>query len=282
VTRGGLGRISHDLPLALQLMEKKMKDDISRRRFTSRILTWAAGIPLIGGLVTATSPMLRVLRPTLGPFDFNKPPDAPPPIPSVTGKITDPELSYVWGSKGFVYSQLNVEYTPNHINSSTIPGFVVKLPTEIAKKYADYFRSGPPKDNPDAAKTAEAIEKYELSVFSRICVHLGCVFNYFGPKPHAGLTPAQIAQGPNDKNWKEFNDVVRQNYNYPGAKPDQGYFACPCHFSVYDLDAFDPAHDNKLGKVVSGPAPRPPRFFFFEVNDAGEIIAKGVESGGVA
>ena len=259
-----------------------MSEDMSRRALLARGLTWAAGIPLLGAAVGAVSPMLRVLRPTLGPYDFNKPPDAPPPIPSIAANLADPELSFMWGSKGFVYNQMNVEYTPNHLNSSTIPGFVVKLPPEIAKKYAAYFRTGPVASNPDSKLTADGIEKGQIAVFSRICVHLGCVFNYFGPKPKPGLPKAVIAQGPTSQNWTQLNNVVQSNYNYPGAKPNQGYFSCPCHFSVYDLDQFDPAHDDKLGKVVSGPAPRPPRFFFFALDLANNVIVKGVESGGVA
>lgn len=262
-----------------------MADDITRRRMLARGLTWAAGVPLLGAGVVAASPLLRVLRPTLGPFDFNEPPDAPPALKSTAAKVSDPELAYVWGAKSFVYQQLNVEYTPNHLNSSTIPGFVVKLPPDIAKKYADYFRNGPPNANEYAKKTAEGVEKYQVALYSRICVHLGCVFNYFGPKPKPGVPAAVLAQGPTpttEQDWTQFNDTVKQNYNYPGAKPDQGYFSCPCHFSVYDLNQFDPAHEDKLGKVVSGPAPRPPRFFFFEVGEDGSITAKGVESGGVA
>lgn len=250
-----------------------------------RALTWAAGVPLLGAAVGASSPLLRVLRPTLGPFDYNKGVDEPPAIKSVAANIHDKELSYEWGSKSFVFGQMNVEYTPNHLNASTIPGFVVKLPKDVATEYAKYFRTGPVSSNKDAAGTADGVEKGQIAVFSRICVHLGCVFNYFGPQPKPDAPSADIAAGPTpatDQYWTQYNTVVIANYNYPGAKPDQGYFSCPCHFSVYDLNQFDPANDNKLGKVVSGPAPRPPRFFFFELKDNGDIIAKGVESGGVA
>jgi Rieske Fe-S protein len=251
----------------------------------ARGLTWAAGIPILGGVALAGAELLRVLRPTLGPLELNKPPDTPPPLNSVAAKLDDPDLGYVWGFKGFVYGQLNVEYTPNHLNGSTIPGFVVKLPKDVATKYADYFRRPPTSQSPDAAATAAGIEKGQVAVFSRICVHLGCVFNYFGPKPVPGTPSSALAVGANPSNdqyWKQENQDVQERYNYPNAKINQGYFSCPCHFSVYDLNQFDPDHDNKLGKVVSGPAPRPPRYFFFNLDDQGQIIVKGVESGGIA
>jgi Rieske Fe-S protein len=248
-----------------------MADDINRRTAIGRGLAWAAGIPILGAAIGASSPLLRVLRPTLGPYDFDKPPDAPPPILSKAANIADEELKYEWGSKSFVYSQMNVEYTPEHLNGSTIPGFVVRIPKDVAAKYANYFRTDPTvASNPYAKGTADGVENGSIAVFSRICVHLGCVFNYFGPKPKPGAPPTALTAGPTpatDALWTQYNNIVQSNYNYPGAKPNQGYFSCPCHFSVYDLDQFDPAHDNKLGKVVSGPAPRPPRFFFFELTN---------------
>ena len=262
-----------------------MAEDISRRGMIGRALTWAAGVPILVAGAGALSPLIRVLRPTVEPFEINKGVDEPPAINSVAANLKDKELRYEWGSKGFVFGQMNVEYTPDHLNASTIPGFVVKLPPDVAKQYADYFRKGSYASNKDAPATADGIEKGQIAVFSRICVHLGCVFNYFGPQPKPDAPPTAVAAGPSpatDAYWNQYNSVVIANYNYPGAQPNQGYFSCPCHFSVYDLKQFDPANDGKLGKVVSGPAPRPPRFFFFELKENGDVLAKGVESGGVA
>jgi Rieske Fe-S protein len=52
--------------------------------------------------------------------------------------------------------------------------------------------------------------------------------------------------------------------------------ACPCHLSIYD-----PADPAMPGRVLSGPAPRPPRTFFYTVS-GGQILAKYVEPGGIA
>jgi hypothetical protein len=43
---------------------------------------------------------------------------------------------------------------------------------------------------------------------------------------------------------------------------------------VYDPTQVDPATTNLPGKVVSGPAPRTPFPFDFEINANGEIIIK--------
>lgn len=85
--------------------------------------------------------------------------------------------------------------------------------------------------------------------YSRICPHMGCIFQYV-PDP--------------DEASKGFN------YRPPNGKP---VFACPCHLSV-----FDPAQE---GKVVSGPAPRPPRHFEFKI-DGSNVVIMSLEKGGIA
>lgn len=89
----------------------------------------------------------------------------------------------------------------------------------------------------------------KFEVYSRICPHMGCIFQYV-PNP----------------------EDSEKGYNY---KPEHGQpvFACPCHLSVYD-----PLQD---GKVVSGPAPRPPRHFDFKI-ESGQLIIGAIESGGIA
>lgn len=94
-------------------------------------------------------------------------------------------------------------------------------------------------------------DDYQFVVYSRICPHMGCIFTYV-PDP----------------------DDVASGYNY---RPPKGtpMFACPCHLSVYD-----PLQE---GKVVSGPAPRPPRVFTFNVDkDNQKLVITDLEQGGIA
>lgn len=98
---------------------------------------------------------------------------------------------------------------------------------------------------------SEAADEYKFVVYSRICPHMGCIFRYVDD-PH----------------------VARDGFNYnpPEGKP---VFACPCHLSV-----FDPLQE---GKVVSGPAPRPPRHFEFTIDQASQmLVITDVEQGGIA
>ncbi len=231
---------------------------MNRRTLFLRFLNWVAGLPVVVGLLAAISPILRVLRPTLQPFQFNQPPDPPPGEPQVVGNIS--EFKEVWAYKSFYFVQRNREYSPRRVNESLIAGFAVRLPQDVAQKAGDYIAASA--QSPEQKATAEAIRKTGVMLFSRICPHLGCNFNYFPP---------------------EKSEKVRADYNYSGAQSDRAYFACPCHFSTYDLKQFqDVLGQMKLGKVVNGPAPRPPRTFTFEVRDNGDIVVTGVEAGGVA
>ncbi len=94
-------------------------------------------------------------------------------------------------------------------------------------------------------------DDYQFVVYSRICPHMGCIFRYV-PDPNEAATGF--------------------NYRPPEGTP---VFACPCHLSV-----FDPLQE---GKVVSGPAPRPPRYFNFEIDKGSQtLVISDVESGGIA
>ena len=70
---------------------------------------------------------------------------------------------------------------------------------------------------------------------------------------------------------------VAAGYNYT-PNPGQKVFACPCHLSVYDPMLED---TKGRGKVVSGPAPRSPFKFNFNVND-GMLAIESLESGGIS
>lgn len=189
-----------------------MADGTSRRL----LLKTAAAIPLAATFGLLASPFLRFLRPTLKPLDVlgnSDQPMAEQPVPSFMEK----DFPTPWTCIPFMFKQCYVEYNPEAKEVRQIPGFIVKLPTG------------------------------DVVAYSRICPHLGCIFN-FVPNPE------DCAKG----------------YNF---KPEGPVFACPCHLSVYDI-----AHD---GKVVSGPAPRPPRKFEVKkVGDTYQVLS--LEAGGIA
>ncbi len=88
--------------------------------------------------------------------------------------------------------------------------------------------------------------KDNLYAISRICPHEGCVINFYKERDEVAFE-VQVEGFPNPM------------------------LVCPCHKSV-----FDPAQG---GKVLSGPAPRPPWTFEFVV-DRGRVIIKDLEPGG--
>jgi Rieske Fe-S protein len=90
--------------------------------------------------------------------------------------------------------------------------------------------------------------KQGLYVVSRICPHEGCDIGFH----------------------KERNEIPRP---LPAEveKFDNPMLVCSCHQSM-----FDPADG---GKVIGGPAPRPPWVFEFVV-DKGRIVITGLEPGG--
>jgi Rieske Fe-S protein len=216
---------------------------MNRRDFLKIIVS----IPVLGGLAMFASPLFRYLRPTSGPLsstriDFKGQPTeweghnglfSQPDMPKAEREVTF-QLSQFptpWSFQPFTFSQQSREYTFRHFQASKIPGFVVRLPED---------KGGQP----------------DFMVVSRICPHMGCVFNFL-PDPTEAAA-----------------------YNYPQAKTP--LFACPCHLSVYDpLQEQDVSGKLLRGKVVSGPAPRPPRQFTFEAKGA-QLIVKALEAGGIA
>ena len=186
------------------------------------VLKTVAALPLAATFGLLASPFLRFLRPTLKPLDVlgqSDQPMAEPPIPT----FTDKDFPEPWTCIPFMFNQKYIEYNPEAKEVRKIPGFIVKLPTN------------------------------EIVAYSRICPHLGCIFNFVPD-------PAECAKG--------------YNFN-PNTLPGGGrpVFACPCHLSVYDIA--------NSGKVVSGPAPRPPRKFEVKkVGDNYEVIA--LEAGSIA
>ncbi len=216
---------------------------MNRRDFLKLIVS----IPVLGALALFVSPLFRYLRPSSGPLQTTDwdvsgnptdwqgksglvaPPDMPQAERQVTFNLSD--FPSPWSFQPFTFSQRSKEYTFRHFQASKIPGFVVRLPED---------KDGKP----------------DFIVVSRICPHMGCVFNFLPD-------PAEAAA-----------------YNYPSAK--NPLFACPCHLSVYDpLQTQEVNGKNVPGKVVSGPAPRPPRQFTYDIKDA-TLVITALEAGGIA
>lgn len=216
---------------------------MNRRDFLKLIVS----IPILGALALFVSPLFRYLRPSSGPLNTTRvntkgnftdwegssglfaPPDMPQAEREVTFNVAD--FPGPWSFQPFTFSQRSKEYTFRHFQASKIPGFVVRLPED---------KDGKP----------------DFIVVSRICPHMGCVFNFLPD-------PAEAAA-----------------YNYPSAK--NPLFACPCHLSVYDpLQTQDVNGQQVPGKVVSGPAPRPPRQFTYEIKDT-KLVITALEAGGIA
>src|SRR5579875_1308143 len=95
----------------------------------------------------------------------------------------------------------------------------------------------------------------DIVLFSRICPHLGCIYNYVS-------------------DWHEVSA------GYGGFRPpgfeQHALMACPCHFSIYD-----PEYPDNPGNVISGPAPRGARYFRFEIH-GDDIVVTGAEVGAIA
>jgi len=179
------------------------------------VLKGMLAVPVLGTLLAALSPFMRFLKPTVKPLNYMQGPDLPTSLKPVVFDLS--LFPNAFDAQSFNFTQINKEYTALGTQKRDVPGYAVKLP------------SG------------------DFAVYSRICPHLGCVFNYV-PNP----------------------DDVAKGYNF---RPDGPVFACPCHLSVFDIQ-----HE---GKVVSGPAPRPPRKFVYKVEN-NQLVISDLESGGVA
>jgi Rieske Fe-S protein len=216
---------------------------MNRRDFLKLIVS----IPVLGALALFVSPLFRFLRPSSAPLSQTRidpkgnvtdwqgssglfsPPDMPKAERNVEFDLS--QFPTPWSFQPFTFNQSSKEYTFKHFQASKIPGFVVRLPED---------KDGKP----------------DFIVVSRICPHMGCVFNFLPD-------PAEAAA-----------------YNYPSAK--NPLFACPCHLSVYDpLQKQDVSGQMLAGKVVSGPAPRPPRHFQFDMKGT-KLVITALEAGGIA
>jgi len=203
---------------------------INRRTLIRALL----GMPVLGGLLVWLNPLLRFVKPTAGPGELAPAPERPISQPLLVGLID--EIPEPWSYREFVYVQETPEYTRHRTQRSEVPGFLVRLPDTAP---------GIEVTRPDGSKA-------KILVVSRICPHLGCIFEF--------VTDL---------------DRLRTTYQFPRA--EKPHFACPCHLSVYDLMDTQTVGGRPLqGRVVSGPATRPPRAMAFTVNND-QVIVTGVE-----
>ncbi len=222
---------------------------MERRRFLKLVTT----IPALAAMAALVSPLLRFLKPNVEKFKIYAPTIEDTAHGEPIAVATLREVANAWDFKYFVFTQKYPQYTPEGFKAANVPGVVVRLPYTI-RLYDPATGRGPLSWARDLGKTPRVTDS-NLIIFSRICPHLGCIYNYV-------------------PNYKEVT-AGYGGYLPPPAR-QHALMACPCHLSIYD-----PADRQVPGRVVSGPAPRPPRTFLFEVQGE-NIVVTDLEPGGIA
>ena len=214
---------------------------VNRRSF----LKWASGLPIVAAAAALASPLLRLLKPNVEKLEIYAPTRHDAPRADLTVAAAVAEVARPWDFKYFVFTQRYPQYTSQGFKAANVPGVVVRLPYTIRLPVA-WAR--------DVGLEPKVTES-DIYVCSRICPHLGCIFNYV-------------------PNWQEVT-AAYGGYMPPPTRR-HALMACPCHLSIYD-----PADREVPGRVLSGPAPRPPRTFLYEIRD-GNVVVTAVEPGGIA
>ena len=205
------------------------------------VLKTLVALPVIGGLLSILSPLVRYLKPNDKPYEIPLTgPDAAQGGPQLVGSTTS--LQKPWDYFYFTYVQQYPQYDATGYKKANVPGVAVRLPKKVrfanTQGYVGYSGS-----------------ETDIVLFSRICPHLGCIFNFI-------------------PDWHEVT-AGYGGYVPPGWER-HSLMACPCHLSIYD-----PTYPGDPGNVISGPAPRGARYFRFEIHGE-DIIVKDAESGGLA
>lgn len=207
------------------------------------ILKGLVAIPIVaatGGIATA---LLSFLRPTLKPLQFPTP-EKPLNKDLVAASLSEFPKDYDF--KEFIFTQQTVEYSARGRQSTNVPGYIVRIPNDRVPTSIGDVGEGTRRGYVVAQYGGQT---YSMVIVSRICAHLGCIFQYH--------TPPEVCSG----------------FNYCGGKNNM--FSCPCHLSVYDPTQVGYGNGVPLpGLVVSGPAPRPPFPFDFSI-DGEKIVIKG-------
>jgi len=230
-------------------MDDEQQSLFNRRNFLKLVTT----VPALGAIAALVSPLLRFLKPNVERFQIYAPTAQDVARGEAISVAKLSEVAKPWDFKYFVFSQKYPQYTPEGFKAASVPGVVIRLPSKL-KLYDTASGRGPLSWVRGIGKTPKVTET-DVVVFSRICPHLGCIFNYVA----------------------DYREVTS---GYGGFVPPpnrrHALMACPCHLSIYD-----PADSQLPGRVLSGPAPRPPRTFLFEIQ-GDDIVVTDVEPGGIA
>ncbi len=204
------------------------------------IITALPILAVLGGVGTA---LLSYLKPTWKPLAL---PSTEKPLNKDLIAASLSEFPEEFDYKAFTFTQITVEYSARGTQATDILGFLVRVPND--QMSPTDVGVGPNSWRRGYAEAEFNGQKYSMVAVSRICAHLGCIFEY--------KEPADVCSG----------------FNYCDAKTP--HFACPCHLSVYNpVQAQDvPGFGQLPGRVVSGPAPRTPFPFDFVIENGNVII----------
>jgi Rieske Fe-S protein len=208
------------------------------------ILKGITALPILGALGGLSAALLSFLKPTTPPLSL---PTTEKPLSKdlVAAKLEEFPKDY--DVKEFIFTQQTIEYSDRGKQSTDILGYLVRIPNGTLDPKE--VGVGPGGNRIGYAVADYNGTQYSMVAVSRICAHLGCIFEYH--------TVEDVCSG----------------FNYCGGKNQ--LFSCPCHLSVYNPAEAQEVNGKKLpGKVVSGPAPRTPFPFDFEIKN-NEIIIKG-------
>jgi Rieske Fe-S protein len=214
---------------------------IDRRSIVKSI----TALPLLAVAGAVGTALLSYLKPTWKPLAL---PATEKPLNKDLIAASLSEFPKEYDFKAFTFTQITVEYSARGTQATDILGFLVRVPNdqmnpaEVGAGLSNNLRRG-------YAEAEFNGQKYSMVAVSRICAHLGCIFEY--------KEPADVCTG----------------FNYCAAK--NPHFACPCHLSVYNpvQDQAVPGFGKLPGRVVSGPAPRTPFPFDFVIEN-GNIVIK--------
>jgi Rieske Fe-S protein len=208
------------------------------------ILKGITAIPLLAAAGGLGAALISYLKPTTAPLGI---PAVERPLSKNLVAANLNEFPNLYDHKEFVFTQATVEYSDRQKQATDILGYLVRIPNDQLDPAE--VGAGPNGTRLGYAVSEHNGQTYSIVAVSRICAHLGCIFEYH--------KLAEVCAG----------------FNY--CDGTNSMFSCPCHLSVYNPVKFQEVNGMKLpGLVVSGPAPRAPFPFTFTV-EKGEIIIKG-------